>query len=193
MGLRGVKVFGFLAVITSTVVGAESSPHDHGMHHSGASPAVEHASESLPQEGGQSTFAAIIEMVALLESDPNTDWSMVDIDALRLHLRDMNRVMLDSEVEKTRIDSQTIRFDIRGGNEAVMSIQRMVAAHARYVKQSRGWDYNLKHSSTGTILTLSSNAEGVIDRLFALGFYGFMSLDSHHQQHHYMMAKGGRH
>lgn len=39
-----------------------------------------------PAEPGQGTFAAIAEIVALLQSDPTTDWATVDIEALRQHL-----------------------------------------------------------------------------------------------------------
>src|SRR5438046_3161300 len=44
---------------------------------------------SAPREPGQSAFAAIQEIVALLEADPGTDWTKVDIEALRRHLVDM--------------------------------------------------------------------------------------------------------
>ena len=47
-----------------------------------------------PTEAGQGAFAAIQEIVAILEADPDTDWSKVDIDALRQHLVDMNAVTL---------------------------------------------------------------------------------------------------
>ncbi len=41
------------------------------------------AARQLPKEAGQSAFAAIHEIVVMLEGDPKTDWSKVDIDALR--------------------------------------------------------------------------------------------------------------
>ena len=44
---------------------------------------------------GQSAFAAIQEIVDILEADPKTDWSKVNIDALREHLVDMSNVTLD--------------------------------------------------------------------------------------------------
>ncbi|MDP1699378.1 MAG: hypothetical protein Q8L53_00255 [Aestuariivirga sp.] len=36
----------------------------------------------LPQETGQSAFAAIQEIVAILSANPATDWSKIDIEAL---------------------------------------------------------------------------------------------------------------
>ena len=59
--------------------------------HSGHAPGMDHnamgVSNAQPKEGGQAAFAALIEVVALLEQDTNTDWSTVDIDGLRSHLR----------------------------------------------------------------------------------------------------------
>ena len=42
-----------------------------------------------PREAGQSAFAAVREIVGILEADPATDWSKVDVEALRRHLIDM--------------------------------------------------------------------------------------------------------
>jgi hypothetical protein len=44
----------------------------------------------VPQLSGQDAFGAIQEIVGMLEADPATDGSKVDIDALRDHLLDMN-------------------------------------------------------------------------------------------------------
>src|SRR5690348_17327314 len=38
------------------------------------------------REPGQAAFGAIQEMVESLQADPQTDWSKVDVDALREHL-----------------------------------------------------------------------------------------------------------
>ena len=47
---------------------------------------------------GQDAFAAIQEVVEILTADPKTDWSKVNIDALRQHLIDMNNVTLNAKV-----------------------------------------------------------------------------------------------
>ena len=41
---------------------------------------------------GQDAFGAIQEIVQILQSDPKTDWSKVNIDALRQHLIDMRDI-----------------------------------------------------------------------------------------------------
>ena len=43
---------------------------------------------------GQEAFGTIQEIVRILESDPATDWSKVNIGALREHLIDMDEVTM---------------------------------------------------------------------------------------------------
>ena len=44
----------------------------------------------LPVEAGQAAFAALAEIVAILNADPKTDWTKVNLSDLRDHLIDMN-------------------------------------------------------------------------------------------------------
>ena len=86
-------------------------------------------SATLPTEPGQSEFAAIQEIVAILEADPKTDWSKVSIEALRQHLIDMDNVTLKSQVTTTDL-AGGVRFSVTGADEIRASIRRMVFAHA---------------------------------------------------------------
>src|SRR5271166_2493744 len=49
---------------------------------------------AVATQPGQAAFAAIQEIVQILVDDPKTDWSRVNIDALRQHLIDMNNMTL---------------------------------------------------------------------------------------------------
>jgi hypothetical protein len=51
-------------------------------------------SEPGPIPPGQDAFGAVNEIVRGLEADRGTDWSTVNLDALREHLIDMNEVTL---------------------------------------------------------------------------------------------------
>src|SRR5512145_2411427 len=59
------------------------------------------AQQAPPTQGGQSAFAAVAEIVRLLEADRTTDWSKVDLEALRQHLIDMDAVTLRTRVRQT--------------------------------------------------------------------------------------------
>lgn len=54
---------------------------------------------------GQDAFGAIAEVVRVLEADPKTDWSKVDLEALRQHLIDMNDVTLNAVAVAKPVDS----------------------------------------------------------------------------------------
>ena len=149
--------------------------------------------DALPLEGGQSTFAAIIEIVALLETDPTTKWADVDIDALQSHLRDMDNLILSTSATTEVIDTQTIRYSVNGAGASLEAIHRMAPAHTRFLRESRGWDIRTVLTTDGATVQITLNKNLSKERLIALGFYGFMSLDSHHQAHHLLIATGKGH
>ena len=88
-----------LATLIAATAFGQTMKHDHMMPGSQASMMT----EGMPQETGQSAFAAIQEIVAMLEADPATDWSKVDIEALRQHLIDMNNVTLAATVQASQV------------------------------------------------------------------------------------------
>ncbi len=51
----------------------------------------------IPTMPGQDAFGAIQEIVRILEADPKTDWSKVNLEALRQHLIDMSEVTLKAD------------------------------------------------------------------------------------------------
>ncbi len=144
---------------------------------------------AMPTEPGQGAFAAIGEIVALLEADPNTDWEHVDIDALRAHLVDMDMVMTWASVTREATDFGE-RYVISGEGQVVGSIQRMVVAHAGVMEGKDGWSYMAEPTESGAVLEVTV-PEADMARLHALGFFGILTSGMHHQTHHWMMATGG--
>lgn len=138
-----------------------------------------------PTEVGQSTFAAIAEIVAMLRDDPHTDWQRVDIPALRDHLVDMDLLMRDTVVAK-ELTGSGMRFTISGDERTVQAIHRMVPAHAPFLDAATGWATSVDIEPTGVVMTV----EGDVDIIGALGFYGVMTIGGHHQEHHLAMASG---
>src|SRR5437763_2768602 len=64
------------------------STHPAAMDHLAHAQAIRDCDGPLPTSPGQAAFGAISEIVRLLKADPNTDWSKVNIEALRQHLID---------------------------------------------------------------------------------------------------------
>jgi hypothetical protein len=156
-------------------------------HHQGEMPA--HAAVAAPTEPGQGAFAAIQEIVGILEADPRTDWSKVEIAALQRHLIDMDNVTLRAKTESTPVE-RGITFTVSGEGAVIPSIQRMVMAHASVMNGVGGWTMTAAETNTGATLSVIVPTRD-LSKLRALGFIGVMTRGMHHQQHHLMLARGG--
>ena len=86
---------------------------------------------------GQDAFGTIQEIVQILQSDPKTDWSKVNIDALRQHLIDMNEVTLHAAAAQRMIDNG-IEITVTGEGRTLEAIKRMVPAHVNELHEI-GW------------------------------------------------------
>jgi hypothetical protein len=146
---------------------------------------------NAPTVPGQDAFGAIQEIVRILEADPNTDWSKVNLEALRQHLIDMNEVTLKANVVTKPLDGG-IEATVTGEGRTVGAIQRMVPAHAQQIDQTHlnGWSAKTEPLPNGVVLTVTSGDPQQVQRLRGLGFIGVMVSGSHHQPHHLAMAKG---
>lgn len=151
---------------------------------------AQHANQSsFPIETGQSQFAAIAEIVTLLRNDPETDWSMVDIQALRDHLVDMDNLTTRASVERT-VDGQNVVFSVTGDTMVASSIQRMVTAHNLMLQQATDWSVSSSEQASGATMTVNVASKEELYQVMGLGFFGLMTIGAHHQQHHVMIATG---
>ena len=181
--------FAATVLISAAAFAEMATSHDHAGHMAMEGDA---AASTLPVEPGQGGFAAIAEIVALLAADPTTDWSSVDIDALRNHLVDMNEVTLNSDVAVTET-ADTIVFRVTGSGRTVASIQAMVPAHSAELTRTGTWEAVGEPIENGATLTIKVADPQERAKLRALGFYGVMATGAHHQQHHLWMATGQGH
>jgi hypothetical protein len=143
----------------------------------------------MPAQPGQAAFGAIQEIVAMLEANPQTDWTKVDIDALREHLIDMNEVTMNAVAQKEPIDNG-LRIEVTGSGRTLVAIQRMVPDHAREIDGINGWAVRTTAIPNGVELTVTTGSAVEVQKIRALGFMGIMVQGSHHQMHHLAMAKG---
>ena len=146
------------------------------------------SADVTPTHVGQSAFATIQEIVGILEADPKTDWSKVNIDALREHLIDMSNVTLAAKVKSEAIEGGR-RFILSGKGDVKASIRRMMTAHAMQMNGTAGWFFSANETDRGAMLTVTVPAADM-NKLKALGFLGLMTRGMHNQQHHLMIARG---
>ena len=174
-----------LAVLLLAAAPALAQTAGHTMHHH---PMAAAPVGPLPSEAGQGAFAAIQEVVAILEADPDTDWSRVDVEALRQHLIDMANVTLAAEVASTPVPDGAA-FTVTGEGAVAESIRRMVTAHAATMNGVGGWTFAAVEREDGAVLTVTVPADD-LPKVRALGFIGVMTRGMHHQHHHLMIARG---
>jgi hypothetical protein len=159
----------------------QTGPSDHARH-------MQSGQATAPTSPGQDAFGAIQEIVRILEADPRTDWSRVNIAALREHLIDMNEVTLRAKAEATRVDGG-LRITVTGTGRTLEAIRRMVPAHAREIDGQTGWSVTTSVVTDGVVLTVTATDPSQVVRIRGLGFMGIMVRGAHHQPHHLAMAR----
>ncbi|MCK5166433.1 MAG: hypothetical protein KAQ66_03915 [Rhodospirillaceae bacterium] len=163
------------------------------MHHGESTSGAMHGSMmghgKMPRSGGQDMFTAIKEIVSILEADPNTDWSKVNISALREHLVDMNMVMTASNAVQKNIPGG-ISADVTGRGRTYNAIVNMIKPHSAQLAGIPKWKVSIKDIDNGMRLTVTSDDVSEQARIRGLGFYGIMTVGAHHQPHHLGMATG---
>jgi len=171
------------AWLVTVPASAQQAPQSHPM---------SHVSSGAPTLPGQDAFGAIQEIVRILEADPNTDWSKVDLERLRQHLIDMNEVTLKSEVKATVVPSGLV-VDVTGPGRTEQAIRAMVGPHAKELDQMKEWWARTEVIPSGlrlTVVAKNPDDAKTVARIRGLGFIGLLVQGAHHQPHHLAMAKG---
>ena len=147
---------------------------------------------SLPSLPGQAAFGSIAEVVHLLDADPNTDWTKVNVDALRQHLIDMDEVTMHASVKQRNIPGG-VELQVTGVGRTAEAIKRMAVNHTRTLEEGGDMRASARVITNGaTILATArdTNDARAVARLRGLGFAGIMTLGNHHAPHHLALARG---
>lgn len=178
---RFVLVVAMACAVSS--VGAQDHQHTPGMQHP-AAPAV--------REGGQAAFAAIAEVVRLLDADPRTDWSKVNVEALRQHLMDMDDVTLRATVRSEPLEGGAA-FYVTGSGRTLEAIRRMTRSRAATGTPDGSVRMSVSDIEGGVrFVAVAGNPADAraVARIRALGFIGVVALGEHHGPHHLGIANG---
>lgn len=203
VGIAVVVAIGLGAGVLAPIVFAQNTP--------GAAPGGPPQHDTMPSHGfevhaehmrgmagagptrpGQDAFAAIAEIVQILEADPTTDWSKVDLERLRQHLIDMNEVVLHSAVKQTPVEGG-LAMEISGSGRTEQAIRAMIVPHAKELDRMPQWSATTTVILGGvrlTVVTKRPDDTKLVVRIRALGFAGLITEGAHHQPHHLAMAKG---
>ena len=145
------------------------------------------------QEAGNDAFGTIQEVMYKLQADPETDWSKVNLEALRKHLLEMEdmtfnvNVLEQSNIKnglKIRVTPTTTRSSF--------SLKNIMKAHPRVLEMESGFKTVVEYDSEYDVYTLrvTTTNKKDVDQIRGLGYIGLMAYGKHHQPHHYSMAIG---
>ena len=169
------------------------APADHAnMDHSAHMAATRDCARPIPTNSGQAAFGAISEVVRMLEADPETDWSKVNVEALRQHLIDMDYVTMRSEVAQRAVP-HGIQMDVTGAGRTTAAVRRMAVSHTAMLDQSSEYRASATEIRGGARITITAKDTAdakLIARIRGLGFAGLMTEGDHHARHHLALARG---
>jgi hypothetical protein len=164
--------------------------HTPGMQHT---PDMQHATgRSQATQSGQAVFAAITEIAQILQADSTTDWTKVDLEALRQHLIDMDNVTMRARVRQSLTPGGLV-MDITGDATVAAAIRRMVGSHVTVLQTMNMWRANTTQIPGGTRLTVTASNpadSAIAAQIRGLGFIGVMVQGDHHTRHHLLLARG---
>jgi hypothetical protein len=183
-----------VAAVRPALAADASAPAVAGFDHAAhmrAMAAADVPAAAAPTLPGQDAFGAIQEIVRILEADPHTDWSQVDLERLRRHLVDMNEVTLNARVAQRPVDGG-FEATVTGDGRTLAAIQRMVPAHLGHIEATHlnGWRARWRNVPDGVVVVVTAEDAPEVRHLRGLGFIGVMVSGAHHGQHHLAMAQG---
>lgn len=173
-----------LSTLAPRSLHAQAHEHTPGMSHG--------APAAPPKEGGQAAFSALAEVVRLLDADPRTDWSKVNIEALRQHLIDMDEVTMRAAVRAEEIAGGAV-FIVTGTGRTLDAIRRMTMSRAATGTPDGAVRMSVVEIPGGVRFTALAGAPAdarAVARIRGLGFIGVVAIGDHHAPHHLGIANG---
>ncbi len=172
-------------LISSSQVFAENE-HS-AMHHQ----QMMKVTESNLTQAGNDIFATIQEVIVKLNSNPDTDWSKVDIEALRQHLLDMNDMAVNVEILNRKPIKNGLQLTIQGTTaRAEKTLVHVFKVHPMFLKRETGWDMQTQRYGKQFIVTTTTEKPEEVQKIIALSYIGLMAYGRHHQIHHWGMSTG---
>lgn len=188
------KIFGLLimALITMPVLSeavTKTVPPSHNM-----------AQHSLHQsrmvsgeltESGTDMFTTIQEVIQKLSADPNTDWSKVNLEALRQHLRDMFEFSYNVDALSQQAIEHGVKIIVKPVTvRAEQALDKVLNAHPMMLKMETGWAMQSNKADGKYQIIVTTTKPSEVNKIRGLGYIGLLAIGNHHQPHHWAMAKG---
>ncbi len=166
--------------------------HHAGMNHASMNHAAmqESNNKTVLTEAGTDAFATVQEAIRALEANPNTDWEKVNLEALRLHLIQMQDMTLNVDVVQSDINKGFKAVVTPTTDRALKSLSAALSAHPAQMKKETGWSMQVSRDNATFTLLVTTDKPSEVAKIRGLGYIGVMATGSHHQVHHWAMASG---
>lgn len=174
-----------LTSIVTTASAQNTGEMDHASHMRGMS-----GNTAIP--AGQDAYATMSAIVRMLEADSTTDWSKVDIEALRQHLIVMNDVTLGARSRQTAVAGGA-SMDVTGDGRVAESIRTMLRNHSTMLVKEGPYRAAVTDIPGGVrwvVTAADPNDAKTVAKIRGLGFGGLLTLGDHHTPHHIALARG---
>jgi len=146
----------------------------------------------LPKQPAQSAYASIAEIVRILKADSTTDWSKVDLEAVRQHMIDMDAVTMRAVVSQKPVPGG-VTMTVTGDAKVAASITRMLTSHAGMLDQDAQYHSTVLPLANGvqfTVTARDANNTKLVAMIRGEGFAGLLTEGDHHARHHMALARG---
>ena len=187
-----ILLSGYKKIHHANMVHSSGMEHSNNMNHNinSNNHTIARASSNALTEAGTDPFAVIQEAITLLEANPDTDWSMVNIESLRLHLVEMQDMTLNVNVEQEPIKLGFKAVITPTTKRALQSMSRVLSVHPSQMKKETGWNMLVANNNGIFTVTVTTNQLQDVNKIRGLGYIGIMAYGNHHQPHHWSMASG---
>lgn len=140
---------------------------------------------------GNEIFGTIQEVISKLEANPDTDWSKVNLEALRQHLLDMKAFTEEVEVLEKKPVENGVEISVHPVTDrAQAALKRLMGMHPKMLKMEKGWDMSARQEGKNWLIRCTTDKSDEVTKIRALGYIGLLAEGAHHQMHHWMMATG---
>ncbi|MGA9588894.1 MAG: hypothetical protein WBV11_03595 [Salegentibacter sp.] len=153
--------------------------------------AQDHHQDTPLSMPGNEIFGSIQEVIHQLEADPTTDWSTVDLEALRQHLLDMKAFTEEVSVISKEPVENGVQIKVKPQTErAAEALKRVFRMHPSMLKQEKGWNMSTKQEGGQWTMSVTTEKTSEVEKIRGLGYIGLLAEGAHHQLHHWMIATG---
>lgn len=191
--ILSLTLIGLLSLSFPVFAQTDHNNMDHQMHAAQSDTPAEQSQITgpLPTEAGNDAFGTIQEIIELLNDNPDTDWTQVNIEALRMHLVDMHDMTINVNViSQKAIPNGMIAVIEPTTPRAAGALARVMMAHPAQLEQETGWTMRIDRRGRRYALSVTTENAQEVDKIRGLGYIGLMAYGAHHQPHHWSMATG---